>query len=71
MIIVVEGSGSVHVGNETLLLSSGGAAFAQAGGTLTVVNPGSDTLQVLAFAVTPSAAVPAAMERPTDFEIRR
>jgi len=60
MIIVVEGSASVHVGNETQQLGTGGAAFAQAGGTLTVVNPGSDMLQVLDFAVTPSSAVPAA-----------
>jgi hypothetical protein len=60
MIIVVEGSASVQVGGETEQLGGGGAAFAQAGGTLTVVNPGSDTLQVLDFAVTPSSAVPPA-----------
>lgn len=60
MIIVVEGSASVHLGNETQQLSSGGAVFAQAGGTLTVVNPSTDTLQVLDFAVTPTSAVPAA-----------
>jgi hypothetical protein len=60
MIIVVEGSASVHVGGETQQLGVGEAAFTQAGGSLTVVNPGSDTLQVLDFAVTPSSAVPAA-----------
>jgi mannose-6-phosphate isomerase-like protein (cupin superfamily) len=60
MIIVLEGSASVHVGDGTQQLGSGGAAFAQAGATLTVVNPGSDTLQVLDFSVTPSSAVPAA-----------
>ena len=60
MSLVVEGSASVQVGGETEQLGGGGAAFAQAGGTLTVVNPGSDTLQVLDFAVTPSSAVPAA-----------
>jgi hypothetical protein len=59
MIIVVEGSASVHVGGETKHLGGGGAAFAQAGGALTVVNPGSDTLQVLDFALTPSSAAPA------------
>jgi quercetin dioxygenase-like cupin family protein len=53
MIIVVEGSASVHVGGETEQLGVGEAAFTQSGGTLTVINPGSDTVQVLDFAVTP------------------
>jgi quercetin dioxygenase-like cupin family protein len=52
MIIVVTGSASVHVDNQTRQLAGGGAAFTQAGGTLAIVNPGSDTLQVLRFAVT-------------------
>jgi hypothetical protein len=45
---------------ETRQLSGGGVAFAQAGAALAVVNPGSDTLQVLDFAVTPVSAAPAA-----------
>src|ERR1017187_5127117 len=52
MIIVVTGSASVHVGAETQQLGRGESAFAQAGSAVTIVNPGSDTLQVLRFAVT-------------------
>ena len=59
-IIVVEGTAAVHVGDETRQLGGGGAAFAQAGKTLAIVNPGSDTVQVLDFAVTSPSAVPAA-----------
>jgi mannose-6-phosphate isomerase-like protein (cupin superfamily) len=56
MIIVVTGSASVHVGDQTQQLAGGGAAFTQAGGTLAIVNRGSDTLHVLDFAVTPPSA---------------
>lgn len=51
MIIVVAGSASVQVGAETQQLDRGESAFAQTGKALTIVNPGSDTLQVLRFAV--------------------
>ena len=60
MIIVVDGAAAVHVGEATEQLGDGGAAFAQAGNTLAIANPGSDTLLVLAFAVTPVSAAPAA-----------
>jgi quercetin dioxygenase-like cupin family protein len=52
MIIVVAGSATVHVGAETHQLGRGESAFAQARTALTIVNPGSDTLRVLRFAVT-------------------
>ena len=52
MIIVVAGSASVHVGDATQQLGLGEAAFAQAGTALAIVNPGSDTVQILRFAVT-------------------
>jgi hypothetical protein len=60
MIIVVQGNAAVQVGDATQQLGDGGAAFAQAGNTLAIANSGSDTLQVLAFAVTPVSAVPPA-----------
>jgi quercetin dioxygenase-like cupin family protein len=56
MVVVVEGTATVHVGAETTQLSSGGAAFAQTGQTLAIVNAGSDTLQVIDFAVTSAGA---------------
>jgi hypothetical protein len=52
MIIVVAGSASIHVGDQTQHLAGGGAAFAQAGKAIVIDNPGSDALQVLRFAVT-------------------
>lgn len=60
MIIVVQGNAAVQVGDATQQLGEGGAAFTQAGNTLAIANPGTDTLQVLAFAVTPVSAVPPA-----------
>lgn len=59
MIIVVEGTAAVHLGEEPEQLGDRGAAFAQPGQTLAVVNPGSDFLQVVTFAVTPVSAAPA------------
>jgi quercetin dioxygenase-like cupin family protein len=52
MIIVVAGSASVQIGAETQQLGRGESAFAQAGNAVTIVNPGSDTLHILRFAVT-------------------
>jgi hypothetical protein len=52
-IMVLEGTAAVHVDNETLQLGSGHGSLAQAGKSLAIANPGSDTLQVLDFAVTP------------------
>ena len=54
--IVVEGTASVHIGDETRQLGRGGGALAQAGTTLAIVNAGSDTLQVLDFEVAPLSA---------------
>ena len=51
-IIVVNGSAALHVGDETRQLQAGLATFAQAGQKVAIVNPGSDTLQFLAFALT-------------------
>jgi mannose-6-phosphate isomerase-like protein (cupin superfamily) len=59
VIIVVEGSATIHVGDETTQMGGGGATLAQTGQTLTIVNPGSDTLHVIDFAVTSSPAAPA------------
>jgi uncharacterized cupin superfamily protein len=60
MIIVVEGRATVHSGGDIQQLDSGGAAFAQTANTLSLVNSGSDTLQVLEFAITPLSAAPLA-----------
>jgi hypothetical protein len=75
MIVVLQGTAHVQVGDETQHLTcstglahvgvpcdelgSSGAVFVQAGKALAVVNAGSDTLQVLDFAVMPLSAVPA------------
>jgi quercetin dioxygenase-like cupin family protein len=61
MIVVVGGSATVQLGDQTSQLVGGGGAFAQMAQTLTIVNSGSDTLQVLDFAVTSAtASLPAA-----------
>jgi quercetin dioxygenase-like cupin family protein len=58
-LIVVKGTATIDVGDGTQQLGSSGAVFVQAGNALAIVNPGSDTLHVLDFAVTPLSAVPA------------
>jgi quercetin dioxygenase-like cupin family protein len=58
-LIVVKGTATINVGDGRQQLSGGDATFAQAGAALAIVNPGSDTLQVLGFAVTPLSAAPA------------
>jgi hypothetical protein len=55
-LIVVKGTASVHVGDEILPLAGGQATLAQAGRTLAILNSGSDTLQILDFAVAPLSA---------------
>ncbi|MGA7911836.1 MAG: hypothetical protein WCC30_09875 [Candidatus Dormiibacterota bacterium] len=61
MIVIVGGSATVQLGDKTSQLGGGGGAFAQMGQTLTIVNSGSDTLQVLDFAVmSATASLPAA-----------
>lgn len=57
MIIVVAGAATVHAGSSTQQFESGGATFAQAGNTLTIVNSSGDTLQLVDFAITSPAAV--------------
>lgn len=57
-LIVVQGTASFHIGDETGQVSSGHGSLAQAGKTLVIVNPGSDTLQVLDFMVTPLSVAP-------------
>ena len=56
MIVVLGGTATVHVGDQTTQLAGAGAASAQAGETLSIVNSGSGTLQLLDFAVTPNPA---------------
>lgn len=51
-IIVLRGTAALHVGDETRRVESGHATLAQAGQGVAIVNPGSDTLQVIAFAIT-------------------
>ena len=61
MIVVVGGSATVQLGDKTSQLGGGGGAFAQMGQTLTIVNSGNDTLQVLDFSVmSATASLPAA-----------
>jgi quercetin dioxygenase-like cupin family protein len=52
LIVLVEGSASVRVGGAATQMGSGDATLAQSGTTLAIINPGSNTLQVLDFAVT-------------------
>jgi quercetin dioxygenase-like cupin family protein len=63
LIIVVEGTGSVHVGDQTQQLGGGGEAFAQTGQVLAIVNQSSGTLKVLDFAISPTY-IPAASPPP-------
>jgi quercetin dioxygenase-like cupin family protein len=59
IVVVLQGIATVHVGDESSQLAVQGATMAQAGQTLTIVNSGADTLQVLDFAVI-SVGVPSA-----------
>jgi quercetin dioxygenase-like cupin family protein len=52
VIVVLEGTAAIHLGDQSTQLSGGGAAAAQPGQILSIVNSGSGTLQVLDFAVT-------------------
>jgi hypothetical protein len=58
MVVVVSGNATVQLGDQATQLGGGGGAFAQMGQTLTIVNSGSDTLQVLDFALTSATATP-------------
>ena len=60
LIVGVKGTAAVNIDGVPRQVSGGQAALAQAGQTLAIVNPGSDTLQVLDFAVTPLSATPTA-----------
>jgi mannose-6-phosphate isomerase-like protein (cupin superfamily) len=55
MLIVVQGSGMVQIGDQTLQLASGDGAFAQRGTALSITNQGSDPLEVLGFTLTSAA----------------
>ena len=46
--VVLEGSGTVHVGEETEILSAGDAAFAPSGVIHSIHNPGPERLVVMA-----------------------
>jgi hypothetical protein len=60
MIIVTDGAAAIDIGGQTTHLGVAAGAFAQTGQTLAIANPGSDTLQVLDFALTPLQAGSAA-----------
>jgi quercetin dioxygenase-like cupin family protein len=60
VILVEEGTATVHVGAVTQQLGGGSATLAQRGETFAIVNAGSDTIRVIDFAVTSQPAVPAA-----------
>jgi quercetin dioxygenase-like cupin family protein len=51
MVVVLEGSAAVHIGDQTTQLSGSGTAFAQMGQTVAIGNQGSGTLKVLEFTV--------------------
>jgi len=51
MIVVVDGTAALHDTSGIRQLGTGAGAFAQAGNTLSIVNSGTDTLQVVDFAV--------------------
>jgi quercetin dioxygenase-like cupin family protein len=56
MIVVLAGTAVVHLGDQTTQLGSGGAASAQAGQTMAIVDSGGGTLRVLDFDVTSVSA---------------
>jgi len=58
-VVVLEGNATVHVGGETSQLGVQGATMAQAGQTLTILNPGPDPVRVLDFAATSVGGSPA------------
>jgi hypothetical protein len=51
MIVVVDGTAALHDAGGIRQLGAGAGAFAQAGNKLSIVNSGTDTLQVVDFAV--------------------
>ena len=51
--VVLEGSGVVHVGEQTELLSAGDAAFAPSGVVHSIRNPGPERLVVMAVLAPP------------------
>ena len=63
LIIVVEGTASVHVGDQAQQVGGGGETFAQTGQGLAIVNQSSGTLKVIDFAISPSQT-PAASPPP-------
>jgi len=58
LIIGLEGTAEVQLGGESRQVGGGEAALAQAGKTLAILNRGSGTVRLLAFAVTPLLAAP-------------
>jgi quercetin dioxygenase-like cupin family protein len=60
MIVVLGGATAVSVDDQTTQLGVGDTTLAQSGQALAIVNTGSDTVQVLDFAVTSASAAPAA-----------
>ena len=56
MIIVMDGTATVNIGDQTTRLGGGGGAFAQTGQTVAIGNQGSGTLKLLEFVVAGGAA---------------
>lgn len=54
MIIVMQGTATVQVGDQTSHLGTGDGTFAQAGQTLAITNSGSQDLQMIEFTVRPA-----------------
>jgi mannose-6-phosphate isomerase-like protein (cupin superfamily) len=55
MIVVMEGTATVQVGDQTSHLGAGDGTFAQAGQTLAITNSGSQDLRMIDFTVRPAA----------------
>lgn len=55
MIIVMEGTGTVRVGDQSSRLGAGDGTFAQAGQTVAITNSGSQGLRMIDFTVRPAA----------------
>jgi quercetin dioxygenase-like cupin family protein len=65
LIIAVEGTAAVHVGDQTQQVGGGGEAFVQTGQVLAIGNQSNGRLKVLDFAITPGpSTTPAASPPP-------
>jgi mannose-6-phosphate isomerase-like protein (cupin superfamily) len=56
MIIVMEGTGTIEVGDQSSRLGAGDGTFAQGGQTLAITNFGSEDVRIIDFTVQPAAS---------------